>query len=153
MLASQRIRKLVVGLVTVCLMMVAAVGTATAGAADQYRKQAAHFKKRLAKQAKQDSQKVARKDRKQTRQWLKNVDVLLANGHTDAAGRMLRRVKASLDLMDAMITAANIKGQAEKQEESYHQIKEKTIPKLKAKIKELKTKKKKLQDTLQELGG
>ena len=138
-------------LLLVCAMSVGVVSTAFAGATEQYKKQAAQFEKMLDQQAKLPGADAAKEDIEQTRTWLENAKVLLAKGNDDAAARLLRRVKISLDLVSALVQAGRIQKAADDQEEAYYKAQKKQLPDLKAEVQKLKDKKQKLQDELSSL--
>lgn len=138
-------------LLVVCAMSMGVVSTAFAGAAEQYKKQAAQFEKMLDKEAKSAGADAAKEDIEQTRTWLENAKVLLAKGNEDAAARLLRRVKISLDLVDALVQAGSIQKAADDQEEAYFKAQKKQLPELKAEVQKLKEKKKKLEQEMSTL--
>lgn len=140
-----------VALFLVCLMSVGVASSAFAGATEQYQKQAAQFEKMLDKQASAAGADAASEDIERTRKWLDNAKVLLAKGNDEAASRLLRRVKFSLELVTALVQAGSIQKAADDQEEAYYKAKEKQIPELEAEIQKLEDKKKELNSELQQL--
>ena len=118
---------------------------------DKLRKQAEQFAKILDKQAQRDKSGVATKDRQKAKEWVENVEVLLANGEEAQAKRMLKRVEFAVTMMDSMITAEEIERLADKQEEAYYQAKEEQIPELEKELESLKDEQKKLQQELEQL--
>ena len=150
--SSRSLRRLCAGLVTAALLMSQVfVGTAHADAAARYKQQAEQFEAMLAKQAESDQSDAAAEDRQMTAKWLDNAQVLLAKGSEEAAGRLLKRVELALQMMSAMITAANIRAVADQQEEAFYKAKQEQIPELKAEIDKLKQEKQKLATELQQL--
>lgn len=118
--------------------------------ADEAQDQIAQYRKMLDQQAEADVSGVASQDRQQAAKWLKEAEVLLANGDDEAAGRRLRRVEFSLDLIRAMVASAEIRMTAESQEASAFKA-PKLLEQLQTEVDELRKKRAELQSELQKL--
>ena len=118
---------------------------------DRFSKQVSQFSQILDQQAERDKDGVAQKDRERTRQWLDNVEVLLANRDDKEAKRVLKQVELSIEMMREMIEAQRIKRLADRQEEAYFRAKEEQIPKLKKEIEKLEDERKTLRNELEQL--
>lgn len=122
-----------------------------AGNGGKFGKQIDQFSQILDKQAERDKDGVAQKDRERTRQWLDNVEVLVANGDERAAKRVLKQAEFAITMMDAMIAADEIERLADRQEEAYFKAKEEQIPRLNKEIEKLEDERKTLRNELEQL--
>ena len=98
------------------LTLLGVVFTTSIGSADESADQIAQYRAMLDQQAQADSKGVAATDRDLAAKWLKEAEVLVANGDSGAASRRLRRVEFALDLIRAMVAASEIRTAAETQE-------------------------------------
>ena len=115
--------------------------------ADSGQKKIEQFRVMLITQGEADTANVAAKDRAMTEKWLKEAEVLLANGKVDAATRRLRRVEFALDLIRAMVTSSNYRILAEEQEAASYAAPDQ-IAALEQSIKELQKRKVELERRL-----
>jgi len=114
----------------------------------RYRQQIEQFKTMLEEQGQADTSGVTQKDRALTDKWIQEAEVLLANGNADATGRRLRRVEYALDMIRAMVAAANIDTLAEQQEVNFHGVQEQ-IDALEKEISQMQGRKSELEQELQ----
>lgn len=136
-------------LMSTAVLMVA-LGGATPAFADDSADQIAQFQTMLEQQAQLDTTNAAAADRELTQKWLKEAEVLRANGDDEAASRRLRRVEFALDLIRAMVAAADIRTAAEAQEAAAYNAPQ-TVEALQDEVDVLKKKRADLQKELQTL--
>lgn len=134
----------------VLLSMFALAAPVSANATARYKQQIEQFQAMLDEQAGADAKNLTEKDRALTQKWLQEAEVLLANGNHEAVAHRVRRVEYALDLIRAMVTAANIDATAERQEEYFYTSREQ-IKELDAEIEELQARKAQLTQELQRL--
>lgn len=118
--------------------------------ANDAERQSDQFEAMLAKQAELDSTNAAAQDRAAAEKWLKEARVLLANGDDSAADKRLRRVEFSIDLIRALVAAAEIRKAAEEQEASAYKGPEQ-LAELQAELETLKKRKVELERKLRSL--
>lgn len=118
--------------------------------ANETEQQITQFRTMLEKHAQEDTAGATTADREMAMTWLKEAELLQANGDREAAKRRLRRVEASLDLIRALSATMGLRAAAEEQEAAAHKAPE-TLAALKAEIEELQRKKQELQRELQTL--
>ena|SRR5690554_4990809 len=112
-----------------------------ANAADKPGKaEAAQYEKMIAQFEAGPGAAAASEDIANTREWLSNAKVLLANGDEDGAAVLLRRVGFSLELIEALTTVGSIQQAADEQEAAYYKATQEQIPQLKKEIEELESK-------------
>lgn len=118
--------------------------------ANETQQQITQFRTMLEKHAEEDKTGSTTADREMAITWLKEAELLQANGDREAAKRRLRRVEASLDLIRALSATMGLRAAAEEQEAAAHKAPE-TLAALKAEIEELQRKKQTLQRELETL--
>lgn len=118
--------------------------------ANETQQQITQFRTMLEKHAEEDKTGATTADREMAMTWLKEAELLQANGDREAAKRRLRRVEASLDLIRALSATMGLRAAAEEQEAAAHKAPE-TLAALKAEIEELQRKKQTLQRELETL--
>jgi hypothetical protein len=118
--------------------------------ANETQQQITQFRTMLEKHAEEDKTGSTTADREMAMTWLKEAELLQANGDREAAKRRLRRVEASLDLIRALSATMGLRAAAEEQEAAAHKAPE-TLAALKAEIEELQRKKQTLQRELETL--
>lgn len=128
----------------------AVMGFASAGFAEGGSEQIAQFKTMLDQQAQLDTSNATAEDRDLIAKWIKEAEVLLASGDSDMAARRLRRVELGLDLIRAMVAAAEIRTAAEAQEAAAYNA-PKVVEELQDEVDALKKKRAELQAELQRL--
>ena len=138
-------------IVLVCLSLVGLAGTAFGQASKRYKKQIQEYSKQLDQLKKQDEWGVSQKDRQRARQWLSDAKELLAQGDTDTASWLIKQVGESIDLVAVLVEAKRIEAMADDQQETYHNMKKKRIPKLESKVQELKDQKADLKEKLRQM--
>jgi hypothetical protein len=136
---------------TALLLLVGVGSTAWSQSSERYQQQADQFETMLDEAAESPGADKATEDIEQTKKWLSDARVLLANGKEDDGAILLRRVKFSLELVNALVTAGNIHSAADDQEAAYHRAKETELPELEDEIRELKSERAKLKNELNRL--
>lgn len=108
------------------------------------------FKTMLETVAESDTTGAVAEDRALVSKWLKEAEVLLANGDRDAAKKRLRRVELGMELVRALTATVEIRAAADEQEAAAHRAPE-TIAKLKQEVEALQRRKTELERELQQL--
>lgn len=133
---------------TAALMV--ALGASVSAFADESAEQIQQYQTMLDQQTQLDTTNAAATDRELAQKWLKEAEVLRANGDDEAASRRLRRVEFTLDLIRAMVAAAEIRVAAETQEAAAYNAPQ-TVKALQDEVDALKKKRADLQKELQTL--
>lgn len=104
----------------------------------------------LEEQEKADSKKLAQEDLQDVHDWLDNAEKLLASGDYTRVNRLLKRSEYGLDLVTAVVGAAQVLVRAETQESGFGKAQEQ-IKTMRVEITKLQTEKQELQRQLQGL--
>lgn len=97
-----------------------------------------------------DTTGAVKVDRDQARQWLQEAEVLVANGKSKLATQRLRRVEFAVELVTALVAAAQIRQAADAQEAAAYTAPEQ-LAKLQADVEALRKQKAELQTELNQL--
>ncbi len=137
--------------ILIAILTISVLGLVSASAfAAPTQQEIDQYKEMLKTQAEADSKNVSAADRAMAKKWLKEAEVLLANGEDEAATRRLQRVEFALDLIRAMVAASEIRAAAEQQEAEANKGPERTNE-LKKEIQQLQKRLGDLQRELQTL--
>lgn len=112
--------------------------------------QVEQFRAMLDEQDALDTGNAAQKDRAEARQWLQEAEVLVANGKTKVAKQRLRRVEFAVELVTALVAAAQIRQAADAQEAAAYTAPEQ-LSKLQQDVEALRKQKTALQTELNQL--
>lgn len=118
--------------------------------ANDTQEQIAQYQTVLAKIQEDTSVEAFSADFEMVQKWLKEAEVLAANGDRDAASKRLRRVDLGVELVRALAASAQIRQAAQEQEEAAHKAPE-TIAELEGEVESLTKKKRELEQELQRL--
>lgn len=133
----------------VCLMLLLATPL-MANPKVRYQASIDEFRALLEEQESADTRKLAAEDLQDVHDWLDNAEKLLATGDYTRVNQLLKRVEYGLDLVTAVVGAAQMLVQAETQESGFGKAQEQ-IKNMRVEITKLQAEKQELQRQLQGL--
>ncbi len=145
-------RLLIVGLASAVVTVATGVPSpASAESSEKYKKQIKEYSSQLGALAEKDEWGTSKEDRERARQWLDNARELLAQGNNETVARLVTQTADMIELIRASVRVRELEAMADDQEEVYHKMKEKRVPKLESEVEELRSQKEKLEEELEEL--